>query len=190
MMHRANLQRVDRCSMHFQLEIREPFLDQTVVSYAAALDRSDLLRRSANAAPVGKAPLRALYDLYPTQLPIAIRDREKMLFNEGADGAVERSGWLDLFEQAISDKDFGDGQRQFAAFGIATKEELFYMRARRPYGREPHSAFARPAPPGYASGSLIAFVRCRQRRRRRLPGEGREVALFKLCRGDQRRCRG
>jgi asparagine synthase (glutamine-hydrolysing) len=51
-----------------------------------------------------------------------------MLFNEGADGAVERSGWLDLFEQAISDKDFRDGQRQFAAFGIATKEELFYMR--------------------------------------------------------------
>jgi len=141
MMHRANLQRVDRCSMYFQLEIREPFLDQTVVNYAAALDRSALVRRSGNAAPVGKAPLRALYDLYPSQLPIAIRDREKMLFNEGADGAVERSGWLDLFEQAISDKDFRDGQRQFAAFGIATKEELFYMRclaASMDVGRIPH----------------------------------------------------
>jgi asparagine synthase (glutamine-hydrolysing) len=141
MMHRANLQRVDRCSMNFQLEIREPFLDQTLVNYAAALDRSDLVRRSGSAAPVGKAPLRALYDLYPSQLPIAIRDREKMLFNEGADGAVERSGWLDLFEQAISDKDFRDGQRQFAAFGIATKEELFYMRclaARMDVSRIPH----------------------------------------------------
>jgi asparagine synthase (glutamine-hydrolysing) len=127
--------------MNFQLEIREPFLDQTLVNYAAALDRSDLVRRSGSAAPVGKAPLRALYDLYPSQLPIAIRDREKMLFNEGADGAVERSGWLDLFEQAISDKDFRDGQRQFAAFGIATKEELFYMRclaARMDVSRIPH----------------------------------------------------
>ena len=35
MMHRANLQRVDRCSMQFQLEIREPFLDQSVVGYAS-----------------------------------------------------------------------------------------------------------------------------------------------------------
>ena len=103
MMHRANLQRVDRCSMQFQLEIREPFLDQAVVSYAAALDRSALVKRSGNAAPVGKAPLRALYDLIPSQLPICIRDREKMLFNEGADGGVEGSGWLDLFEEAVSD---------------------------------------------------------------------------------------
>ncbi len=129
MMHRANLQRVDRCAMQFQLEIREPFLDQSLVSYGAALDRSDLLKRSGTAAPVGKAPLRALYDLYPTQLPICIRDREKMLFNEGADGTVEGSGWLDLFESTISDAALRDGQRQFAAFGIATKEELFYMRS-------------------------------------------------------------
>jgi asparagine synthase (glutamine-hydrolysing) len=141
MMHRANLQRVDRCSMRFALEIREPFLDQTLVSYAAALDRSALVTRSGSAAPVGKAPLRALYDLYPSQLPICIRDREKMLFNEGADGGVERSGWLDLFEEAVSDSDFRDGLRQFAAFGIASKEELFYMRslaARMDVNRIPH----------------------------------------------------
>jgi asparagine synthase (glutamine-hydrolysing) len=141
MMHRANLQRVDRCSMRFQLEIREPFLDQAVVSYAAALDRSALVKRSGSAAPVGKAPLRALYDLYPSQLPICIRDREKMLFNEGADGGVERSGWLNLFEEALSDSDFHDGRRQFAAFGIASKEELFYMRslaARMDVNRIPH----------------------------------------------------
>ena len=141
MMHRANLQRVDRCSMRFQLEIREPFLDQAVVNYAAALDRSALVKRSATASLIGKLPLRALYDLYPSELPISIRDREKMLFNEGADGAVEASGWLDLFEQAISDKDFRDGQRQFADFGIATKEELFYMRslaAKLDVNRIPH----------------------------------------------------
>ncbi len=107
----------------------------------AALDRSALVKRFGNAAPVGKAPLRALYDLYPSQLPICIRDRQKMLFNEGADGDVERSGWLDLFEEALSDSDFHDGRREFAEFGIATKEELFYMRslaARMDVNRIPH----------------------------------------------------
>jgi asparagine synthase (glutamine-hydrolysing) len=127
MMHRANLQRVDRCSMRFQLEIREPFLDQSVVRYASALDESDLLKQAGDAT-VGKAPLRALYDLYPSELPTFIRDRQKIPFHEGSDGDVEGSGWLDLFEATQSDADFRDGQRQFADFHIATKEELCYLR--------------------------------------------------------------
>ncbi len=127
MMHRANLQRVDRCSMQFQLEIREPFLDQTVVGYASELDKSALLKRAGD-APVGKAPLRALYDLYPSELPACIRDRQKMLFHEGAGGDAEASGWLDLFEAALSNDDFRDGQREFSDFAVATKEELFYLR--------------------------------------------------------------
>lgn len=128
MMHRANLQRVDRCSMRFQLEIREPFLDQSLVAFATGLDRSALLERTVDAL-VGKAPLRNLYDLYPSQLPTFIRDRRKALFHEGAGASVEQSGWLDLFEAALSDADFRDGQRQFADFSIATKEELFCVRA-------------------------------------------------------------
>ena len=127
MMHRANLQRVDRCSMQFQLEIREPFLDQAVVGYASELDESALVKQTGDAL-VGKAPLRALYDLYPSELPTLIRDRQKMLFHEGAAGDVERSGWLDLFETALSDADFHDGQREFSDFQVASKEELFYLR--------------------------------------------------------------
>ena len=64
-----------------------------------------------------------------------------MLFHEGADGDVEESGWLDLFETALSDADFHDGQREFADFSIATKEELFYMRilaAKMDVNRIPH----------------------------------------------------
>ena len=128
MMHRANLQRVDRCSMRFQLEIREPFLDQSVVGYASGLDKSALLKQTGEAS-VGKAPLRALYDLYPSELPMCIRDRRKMLFHEGVGADVERSGWLGLFEMALSDDDFRDGQREFAAFKIDSKEELFFIRA-------------------------------------------------------------
>jgi asparagine synthase (glutamine-hydrolysing) len=127
MMHRANLQRVDRCSMRFQLEIREPFLDQSVASYASELEGSALVKQTGD-APLGKAPLRALYDLYPSELPAFIRDRQKMPFYEGAGGDAEGSGWLDLFEAALSDADFQDGQREFADFKIGTKEELFFMR--------------------------------------------------------------
>ena len=77
--------------MQFQLEIREPFLDQTVVAYASELEASALVQQTDD-APIGKAPLRALYDLYPSELPACIRDRQKMLFHEGADGEVERIG--------------------------------------------------------------------------------------------------
>jgi asparagine synthase (glutamine-hydrolysing) len=140
MMHRANLQRVDRCSMQFQLEIREPFLDRSVVRHAIELESSALVQQTDN-GPVGKAPLRALYDIYPSELPAFIRDRQKMLFNEGADGDVEESGWLDLFETALSDRDLHDGRREFANFAIATKEELFYLRilaAKMDLNRIPH----------------------------------------------------
>jgi asparagine synthase (glutamine-hydrolysing) len=140
MMHRANLQRVDRCSMRFQLEIREPFLDQLVVGYASELDGSALVKQMGDAR-IGKVPLRALYDLYTSELPAIIRDRQKMLFHEGADGDVEDSGWLDLFEEALSDADFRDGQRDFSDFAIATKEELFYIRtlaAKMDVKRIPH----------------------------------------------------
>jgi asparagine synthase (glutamine-hydrolysing) len=130
MMHRANLQRIDRCSMRFQLEIREPFLDQTIVNHAIALDESELVKTASDIA-IGKAPLRALYDLYPSELPDLIRNRQKLLFHEGAGAGagVEKSDWRDLFEGEMSDADFYDGQLEFADFQIATKEELFYMRA-------------------------------------------------------------
>lgn len=127
MMHRANLQRVDRCSMQFQLEIREPFLDQSVVGYASELDVSDLVKQT-DGAPVGKAPLRALYDLYPSDLPKFIRDRQKVAFHEGAGGNSAGSDWLDLFEAELTDADLEDGRREFADFKIATKEELFCLR--------------------------------------------------------------
>jgi asparagine synthase (glutamine-hydrolysing) len=139
MMHRANLQRVDRCSMRFQLEIREPFLDQSVVGYASKLAASDMVRGTDT--PMGKAPLRALYDLYPGTLPACIRDRQKMAFHEGASGDAEGTEWLDLFETAVSDADFRDGQREFSEFAVATKEELFLIRtlaAKMDVNRIPH----------------------------------------------------
>ena len=66
--------------------------------------------------------------MYPAELPGFIRDRQKMLFHEGASNEGV-DNWLELFETAISNADFCDGQREFSEYAITTKEELFLIRA-------------------------------------------------------------
>lgn len=127
MMHRSNLQRVDRTGMRFELEIREPFLDLAMVDYAMRLDASALIKTSQG-TPSGKQPLRALYDLHP-ELPALIRDRKKVHFDEGAGIASEKKEWSCLFEQAVSDGEFEQGKIRFAGFALADKEEFFYLNA-------------------------------------------------------------
>ncbi len=127
LMHRANLQRVDRCSMRFEVEVREPFLDSGVAAYAASLGAAALLK-SVGGSLRGKEALRQLYDLYPGELPVMIRDRRKIGFDEGA-GLKDDGGWRDMFETAISDAELASGLREFAAYEITGKEELFYLRA-------------------------------------------------------------
>jgi len=129
LMHRVSLQRVDRCSMRYGIETREPFLDPNVVNYALGLDPSALVRDLRGLA-TGKMPLRDLYDLYPDALPASIRDRTKVLFSEGAglDVSPSNSPWKQRFEAAISDSDFLDGRIEYAPFNIQTKEELYYLR--------------------------------------------------------------
>ena len=129
LMNRVNLQRVDRCSMQFGLETREPFLDQSIVDYALNLDSRALVRTSGK-IPMGKMPLRALYDLYPDQLPASIRDRQKIPFDVGAGIACDtrNSAWTAYFRSVICEKEFEDGKREFSAYDIRTIDELFYLR--------------------------------------------------------------
>jgi len=129
LMHRVSLQRVDRCSMRFQLETREPFLDASLANYALSLDSTALVRE-VDGLPRGKAALREVFDLYPDQLPTAIRDRSKVPIGEGAGIHVsaQDSAWKARFNEAISDLDLCDGRKEFEAFNIRTKEELFYLR--------------------------------------------------------------
>jgi asparagine synthase (glutamine-hydrolysing) len=79
---------------------------------------------------MGKMPLRALYDLYPAQLPASIRDRQKIPFDEGAgiSANTRNSAWVSYFRSVISEREFEDGKREFAAYDIRTIDELFYLR--------------------------------------------------------------
>jgi asparagine synthase (glutamine-hydrolysing) len=128
LMHRVSLQRVDRCTMRYQIETREPFLDPSIANYALSLDSTALVRE-VNGLPRGKAALREVFDLYPDELPTTVRDRTKVPFSAGAGlAASEDSVWAARFDDAISDSDFADGQSEFEAFNIRSKEELFYLR--------------------------------------------------------------
>lgn len=130
MMHRTNLQRLDRCSMRYQLEAREPFLDPNIVDYALNLPVESLAPR-IDGRPKGKAPLRDLYDLYPAALPKLIRDRAKAPLNEGSgfDGGPGRSPWTNFAEEWVSEDAFADGRRRFAAFDLRSREEFLYLDA-------------------------------------------------------------
>ncbi|MGH6870608.1 MAG: asparagine synthetase B family protein [Rhizomicrobium sp.] len=118
LMHRTCLQRIDRCAMRYQLEAREPFLDPAIAAYALNL------RGSALVDGQGKKPLRALYDLYPDELPAIIRDRRKVPFGEDLDEAF----WSTFFESTLTEQDFRDGQREFALFAPQTREEVYCLR--------------------------------------------------------------
>jgi asparagine synthase (glutamine-hydrolysing) len=128
LMQRTSLQRLDRCSMRFELEVRDPFLDPKVVAYALSLGAAGLLD-SVDGKWRGKAPLRALWSLHPDRLPVAIRDRRKTPLNEGSgfDQSQTVSPWIAFAEEAISDSTFREGQRRFAAFDLRSKEELLYL---------------------------------------------------------------
>ncbi len=129
LMNRISLQRVDRCSMHHAVETRVPFLDPILANYARVLSADDLVR-PVGGRMVGKAALRDLFDLYPHDLPRIIRDRSKILFSEGAGLKTksEEFAWDERFEDAISDRDFVDGLKQYAGFNLHSKEELYYLR--------------------------------------------------------------
>jgi asparagine synthase (glutamine-hydrolysing) len=87
--------------------------------------------------------LRNLYDLYPEALPRSIRDRLKVPLNEGAglDRSQSDSRIKTLVEDLVPDRDFRDGCRAFAAYGLESKEAYYYLSKlseQMPVDRVPH----------------------------------------------------
>jgi hypothetical protein len=59
----------------------------------------------------------------------------------GLEVSAQDSAWKRRFDAEISEADFRDGQREFAAFSLQSKEELYYLRqlaAAMDVGRIPH----------------------------------------------------
>jgi asparagine synthase (glutamine-hydrolysing) len=128
MLHRSALQRTDRCAMNFQIEARAPFLNTAIVEHAYGLSAEALVGPN-RAAPRGKEPLRALYNLHPGALPPEIRDRRKIPLNEGSglDVSQNNSRMKSFFEDSVSDPEYRHGRRVYSAYNLESKEDYFYI---------------------------------------------------------------
>ena len=128
-MSRTNLQRLDRTSMKFQIEAREPLLDSSLAAYALSLDAGALVG-GGGAGVSGKRPLRELFALYPDQLPTAIARRRKVALHVGSglDTSQNASPWIDFAEAEVSDAEFAQAKCEFALYQPTSKEEALYLR--------------------------------------------------------------
>ena len=128
-MSRTNLQRLDRTSMKFQIEAREPLLDSSLAAYALSLDAGALVG-GGGAGVSGKRPLRELFALYPDQLPTAIARRRKVALHVGSglDTSQNASPWIDFAEAEVSDAEFAQAKCEFALYQPTSKEEALSLR--------------------------------------------------------------
>ena len=126
LLHRTQLQRVDRMSMANQIEVRVPFLDKKLVEYVMSID--PLLKIKNNQT---KWILR---EAFRDELPDYIIEREKMAFPVGASKRkeFEEDEYKKLVD-TLSDKEFESIQKKFPQYHLKDKEEAFYFNIYKKY---------------------------------------------------------
>lgn len=82
-LHRTQLQRVDRCAMRHQLEVRVPFLDAKIVALSERLPLAHMVVPNSIERNQNKIVLRKVYDLHP-DIPAEFSSRSKIVFTEGS----------------------------------------------------------------------------------------------------------
>lgn len=134
-LHRTQLQRVDRTSMAFTTEVREPFLDKDLVRFVLTIPPT-LKVRQENGIVISKYILRkAMQD----RLPQYIYDREKVVLSEGAGfkGNQKVGGlFYDIISEKISDEEFNELKTNYAKWNLETKEEAYYFKHYLKFGYE------------------------------------------------------
>lgn len=132
-LHRTQLQRVDRTSMAFTTEVREPFLDKDLVRFALTIPPS-LKVKQRNGKIVSKYILRkSMQD----RLPEYIYNREKVVLSEGAGfkGNQEVGGlFYDIVSNKISDEELNKFKETYSEWKLKTKEEIYYFKYFVQYG--------------------------------------------------------
>lgn len=126
-LHRTQLQRVDRTSMAFTTEVREPFLDKDLMRFALAIPTTLKIKSEGNKI-VSKYILRkAMQD----RLPKYIYDREKVVLSEGAGfkGNKKIGGLLyDITNSKISETEFRELKDRYSDWNLETREEGYYFK--------------------------------------------------------------
>lgn len=121
-LHRTQLQRVDRTSMHFTEEVRVPFLDSELVEYALRIPGKYKIHDG-----IAKWILRKALE---EELPEYIRWRKKVVLSEGAGykGNDPSDGMFSSFiERRMSNEEFERVKKDFRNWNLRTKEEAYYF---------------------------------------------------------------
>ena len=126
-LHRTQLQRVDRTSMAFTTEVREPFLDKRLVEYVLKIS-ANLKVREVGGKVMTKYILRkAMAD----RLPEYIYNRDKVVLSEGAGykGNQKIGGlFYDFVTKNVSDAEFKEYKHKYSEWNLETKEEIYYFK--------------------------------------------------------------
>jgi len=126
-LHRTQLQRVDRTSMAFTTEVREPFLDKDLLKFVLQLPAELKIKRDGEKIITKYILRQAMGD----RLPEYIFNRDKVVLSEGAGykGNQKVGGlFYDIASQKISDKELSEFKQKYSDWNLETKEEVFYFK--------------------------------------------------------------
>ena len=126
-LHRTQLQRVDRTSMHFTTEVRAPFLDKALADYALRVYPGHFIREHKGKL-MAKLILRKAVEGF---LPEEITWRPKVVLSEGAGykGNDPVHGlFSEIIERRMGNEEFERIKKQNQGWVINTKEEAYYFK--------------------------------------------------------------
>jgi asparagine synthase (glutamine-hydrolysing) len=125
-LHRTQLRRVDRTSMHSTLEARVPFLDRRFSRFVNRIPTEYRVHSRQDGVVIAKHVLR---EAFRGRLPDYIVDRPKIPMGEGAGMGDNRQvgPFFAHSQTVVSDAKFQQVANDFPQFGIRTKEEALYF---------------------------------------------------------------
>lgn len=125
-LHKTQLKRVDRTSMRFALEVREPYLDKAIVCFARSLPLS---HKVAVVSPNCVRDKRVIREAYRGILPDWVVDRRKTVLSQGAGfGSNGPEGiFYDHGQAMISTETFQLLRLQYPDFHLRNQEEAYYF---------------------------------------------------------------
>jgi asparagine synthase (glutamine-hydrolysing) len=124
-LYRTQLLRIDKTGMKYAVEVREPFLDRSLVEYVLNIHPSLKVAKTKTGETTTKYILR---EAFKDLLPEYIYTREKMTLMEGAGiGGVERGkGLLYGFANTnLSEEEYQVIKSEFPNYNLKDREEAY-----------------------------------------------------------------
>jgi asparagine synthase (glutamine-hydrolysing) len=126
-LYKTQLQRVDRTSMNFTLEVREPYLDKRILDFSYSLPITKKIGISSEGKWFNKSILR---EAYRGILPDWITSREKVVLSMGA--GFGSNGPEGIFYEnglrMVSAQELINMQTKYPEYKINTSEEAYYFK--------------------------------------------------------------